>query len=64
VAKVLKGQDPLRVLWSGRQVRHHTLRRIPRRMLRKVRHPNLWVPRRDLLLPRRQFRAPRFQPTR
>ncbi len=31
------------------------LRRLPKRMLRKVRHPNLWIPRRDLLLPRREF---------
>jgi hypothetical protein len=34
------------------------LRRMPKRMLRNVRYPNLWIPRRDLLLPRRQFRAP------
>jgi hypothetical protein len=37
------------------------LRRMPRRMLRKVRYPNLWIPRRDLLLPRRQFRPPQVR---
>jgi hypothetical protein len=30
------------------------LRRMPKRLLRSVRYPNLWIPRRDLLLPRRQ----------